>query len=94
LQVSLLLAAALLVGWAIGTHFADVRPRHWMIVAAAVLVAPLRELRHALAFPRAAQGTQRAGVLAVPGRHPTGQRRADSIVPLEYRLRGVNDEDR
>ena len=60
LQVSLLLAATLFVAWAIATHFADLRPRYWMIVAAAVLVAPLHELTHALAFPRAAPGVQHA----------------------------------
>lgn len=60
LQVSVLLAAALFVAWAIATRFADLRPRYWMIVAAAVLVAPLHELTHALAFPRAAHGAQRA----------------------------------
>jgi putative zincin peptidase len=58
LQISVLLAAALFVAWAIAAHFADLRPRYWMIVAAAVLVAPLHELTHALAFPRAAHGAQ------------------------------------
>ena len=59
-QVSLLLAATLFVAWAIATQFADLRPRYWMIVAAAVLVAPLHELTHAFTFPRAAPGVQRA----------------------------------
>jgi hypothetical protein len=59
LQVSLLLAATLFIAWAIATHFADLRPRYWMIVVAALLVAPLHELTHALAFPREAHGAHR-----------------------------------
>ena len=63
LQMSLLLAAMLVVAWAVGTHFADLRLRYWMILAAAVLVAPLHELTHALAFPRGADPAQRALLL-------------------------------
>jgi hypothetical protein len=60
LQASLLLAATLFLAWAIAAHVAELRPRYWMIVAAAVLVTPLHELTHALAFPRAVHGAQRA----------------------------------
>lgn len=60
LQISILLAAAVAVAWVIGTHFPDLRLRYWMIAAAAVLVAPLHELVHALAFPRGANAQQPA----------------------------------
>ncbi|HKU87800.1 MAG TPA: DUF3267 domain-containing protein [Casimicrobiaceae bacterium] len=63
LQISVLLAATLIVAWAIGTHFTDLRLRYWMIPAAAVLVAPLHELTHALAFPRGANPEQRTLLL-------------------------------
>lgn len=59
-QLSLLLAGTLLFAWALLTHFADLRPRYWMIIAAAVLVAPLHELTHALAFPGSTRSTDRA----------------------------------
>ena len=59
LQTSMLLAATLVVVWAVGTNFRDLPLRYWTVLAAAVLVVPLHELAHALTFPRGANSRQR-----------------------------------